>query len=78
MEWRFSWFQVKELKAIHQAMFKDVWEWAGVYRKSITSIGINPLLVPAQLAQLCLEVFSWSQYPVELTFVEIVINLGQS
>lgn len=65
-----NWFQVRELKAIHQAMFGDVWEWAGVYRKSITSIGINPGLIPTQLAELCLEVSSWSQYPVELTFVE--------
>ena len=22
-----TWFQLKELKAIHQAMFGDVWEW---------------------------------------------------
>ena len=70
-----NWFQVKELKAIHQAMFEDVWEWAGVYRKSITSIGINPSLIPTQLAELCLEVSSWSQYPVELTFVEMAARV---
>lgn len=70
-----NWFQVKELKAIHQAMFGDVWEWAGVYRKSITSIGINPSLIPTQLAELCLEVSSWSQYPVELTFVEMAAKV---
>src|SRR5882757_7560109 len=51
-----NWFQVKELKAIHQAMFGDVWEWAGVYRKSITSIGIDPRLISTQLAELCIEV----------------------
>ena len=70
-----NWFQVKELKAIHQAMFEEVWEWAGVYRKSITSIGINPSLIPTQLAELCLEVSSWSQYPVELTFVEMAARV---
>src|ERR1700733_14187752 len=70
-----TWFQVKELKAIHQAMFGDVWEWAGVYRKSITSIGIDPSLIPINLAELCLEVFSWSQYPVELTFVEMAARI---
>lgn len=41
-----KWFQAKELKAIHQAMFGTVWKWAGVYRKSITSIGISPSLIP--------------------------------
>lgn len=70
-----NWFQVRELKAIHQAMFEDVWEWAGVYRKSITSIGINPSLIPTQLAELCLEVSSWLQYPVELTFVEMAARV---
>ncbi len=70
-----NWFQVKELKAIHKAMFGDVWEWAGVYRKSITSIGINPSLIPTQLVELCSEVSSWSQYPVELTFVEMAARV---
>ncbi|MBA3721236.1 MAG: mobile mystery protein B [Parachlamydiaceae bacterium] len=70
-----NWFQVKELKAIHQAMFGEVWEWAGGYRKSITSIGINPSLIPTQLAELCLEVSSWVQYPVELTFVEMAARV---
>jgi len=69
------WFQVKELKAIHQSMFEDVWEWAGAYRKSITSIGINPGLIPTQLTELCLEVSSWFQYPVELTFVEMAATV---
>lgn len=70
-----NWFQVKELKVIHQAMFGDVWEWAGVYRKSITSIGVHPSLIPTQLAELCLEVSSWLQYPVELTFVEMAARI---
>lgn len=69
------WFQVKELKAIHQAMFGKVWDWAGMYRKSKTSIGVNPSLIPAQLAELCLEVSSWFQYPVELTFVEMAARV---
>ncbi|MEX1012059.1 MAG: mobile mystery protein B, partial [Waddliaceae bacterium] len=70
-----NWFQVKELKAIHQAMFGSVWEWAGVYRKSITSIGINPSLIPTKLSELCLEVSSWSQHPVELTFLEMAARV---
>lgn len=70
-----KWFQVKELKTIHQAMFGNVWKWAGQYRKSKTSIGINPSLIPTQLAELCLEVCSWFQYPVELTFVEMAARV---
>lgn len=70
-----NWFQVKELKAIHQAMFGEVWEWAGKYRKSITSIGVHPSLISTQLAELCLEVSSWLQYPVELTFIEMAARI---
>ncbi|MFX8824981.1 hypothetical protein ABTM64_20960, partial [Acinetobacter baumannii] len=66
-----TWFQVPELRAIHRAMFGEVWDWAAAYRKSITSIGINPSLISTQLAELCLEVLSWLEYPVELTFVEM-------
>lgn len=70
-----DWFQVSELKVIHRAMFGEVWEWAGAYRKSMTSIGINPSLIPTQLAELCLEVLSWLEYPVELTFVEMAARV---
>lgn len=65
-----KWFHVKELKTIHRAMFGNVWEWAGCYRKSATSIGIKPALIPSRLAEFCSEVVSWSEHPVELTFVE--------
>ncbi len=69
------WFVVSELKAIHKTMFKNVWEWAGVYRKSMTSIGIKPSLIPAQLGELCLEVQSWFSCPVELTFLEMAARV---
>ncbi|NGX59417.1 MAG: hypothetical protein KR126chlam3_00568 [Chlamydiae bacterium] len=65
-----QWFQVKELLTIHRAMFGNVWRWAGRFRKSITSIGIQPNLIPNHLAELCNEVVSWFHHPVELTFLE--------
>ena len=60
-----NWFNAKELKNIHRAMFGDVWEWAGADRKQTTLIGIKPGLIPSQVAEFCVEVQSWSQYPVE-------------
>lgn len=64
------WFNVQELKKVHRAMFGNVWEWAGNYRQSETSIGIKPALIPFRLAEFCSEVVYWSQEPIELTFVE--------
>lgn len=65
-----SWFHYRELLTIHRTMFGKVWSWAGKIRKSITSIGIAPGLIPSQLAEFCKEVVSWEQAPIELAFVE--------
>ncbi|MBI2743003.1 MAG: mobile mystery protein B [Chlamydiales bacterium] len=70
-----NWFQVDKLRAIHRDMFGEVWEWAGCYRKSITSIGIAPNQIPAQLAALSFEVISWSESPVDLTFIEMAARV---
>lgn len=53
------WFNIPTLKAIHKAMFGNVWVWAGDFRKSITSIGIEPYKVPYQLGELCADVDAW-------------------
>lgn len=65
-----KWFDPSVLKKIHKEMYGKVWEWAGKYRKEVTSIGIKPFLIPSYLAQLCDAVKSWLKYPVELTFLE--------
>lgn len=67
-----SWFHVEKLKTIHREMFGNVWKWAGNYRRSVTSIGIKPALIPSRLAEFCSEVVSWSgsEYQINLTFVE--------
>lgn len=65
-----SWFHVKTLKAIHNAMFGSVWEWAGDFRKNVTSIGVKPILIQLQLEELCKDVTFWSQHPVDMSFLE--------
>ncbi|MDB2613612.1 mobile mystery protein B [Chlamydiales bacterium] len=66
-----KWFNSKELKLIHKEMFGNVWEWAGVYRKSVTSIGIQPGYISRQLEEFCLEVAFWFEHPVDFTFLEM-------
>lgn len=70
-----NWFQLEELKTIHRAMFREVWNWAGLYRKSITSIGIKPSLIPMRFAELCLEVNLWCESPPQLTFIEMAARI---
>lgn len=71
----FSDFRPKELNAIHRDMFGDVWEWAGTYRKSVTTIGITPGLIPMRLAEFCREVNTWFETPPQLTFVEMAARI---
>jgi Fic-DOC domain mobile mystery protein B len=70
-----NWFNTSVLKKIHQEMFGNVWGWAGRYRKCQTSIGIQPGLIPSQLAIFTAEVQSWSQHSVELTFLEMAAQV---
>lgn len=48
-----SWFNTKFLFKIHFNMFSSVWTWAGKCRKSLTSIGVQPYLIPEYIASLC-------------------------
>ncbi len=70
-----NWFHPEKLKAIHQDMFKDVWNWAGMYRKSTTSIGIKPGLIPTRLAGLCFEVNLWWENLPQLTLIEMAARI---
>ncbi len=65
-----SWFNVSQLIEIHLDMFGDVWDWAGKFRKSITSIGIKPYLINTELSKLCKDVQAWIKEPLYLTPME--------
>ncbi len=54
-----KWLNPTFLRKIHHAMFGDVWNWAGCWRKSTTNIGIKPQWIPMRVAQLCFQVLSW-------------------
>lgn len=45
----------------HHEMFKDVWAWAGKYRKNITNIGVKPYLIKSELVKLCQDVQFWEE-----------------
>lgn len=65
-----QWFHYGGFQEIHRAMFGKVWAWAGRQRKEQTSIGVKTWLIGTKIAQLCEEVLSWGNSPVELSFVE--------
>lgn len=64
------WFNLSTLEKIHREMLLDVWEWAGKFRNTRTSIGIEPYQIRGALENLCSDVQFWCNEVCELTLVE--------
>lgn len=47
------------LRGLHRAMFGQVWQWAGRYRRTERNIGIAPHQISTQLAQLFDDSAAW-------------------
>jgi Fic-DOC domain mobile mystery protein B len=44
------------LQLVHRRMFYDVWQWAGTFRLTEKSIGVDPFHIAADLHNLCEDV----------------------
>jgi fido (protein-threonine AMPylation protein) len=53
-------FTYEWLLRLHKEMFGDVWQWAGLQRKSKLNLGCAPHLIPEQLGQLLGNLKSWT------------------
>lgn len=49
------------IRDLHKRMFKDVWRWAGIYRKTEKNIGVDPRQVAIQVRDLCSDAAYWIQ-----------------
>lgn len=65
-----DWFTIPTLKKIHYSMFNNVWTWAGIFRKTGTSIGIAPHMIPMKLGELCHHVTMWDEQEEHLSIIE--------
>lgn len=65
-----NWFNISTLKKIHKEMFKDVWDWAGSFRKTQTIPGSKPFQIISALKDLCDDVLYWNKNESALTFLE--------
>ena len=45
---------------LHARLFGDVWDWAGTFRKTGTSIGIDPVHIPVELRTLMVDAKYWA------------------
>jgi len=54
----------KYLRDLHQAMFGNVWKWAGKYRRRETNIGIEPNEIPVAVRTLVDDANGWIEHRV--------------
>jgi Fic-DOC domain mobile mystery protein B len=50
------------LSELHLQLFGKVWNWAGHYRRTERSIGIDPPQIPIELKQLFDDVAAWREF----------------
>lgn len=69
------WFKVEFLKGVHQTMFKEVWKWAGIFRQSVTTIGIKPYLIASSCHEFCQDVQAWFNECLDLSPLEMTARV---
>ena len=50
------------LRQLHSLMFGEVWEWAGTYRRLVTSIGIDHAQIAVSVRDLVADARIWAQH----------------
>ena len=57
-------FDDRFVRTLHKRLFGDVWAWAGTYRRTEKTIGIDPLHIPVQLRMLLDDARYWAKNSV--------------
>ena len=52
------------IKALHKKMFGDIWKWAGEFRKTNKNIGVDKILIAAELKNLLDDCSYWIENKV--------------
>ena len=48
--------------SLHKRMYRDVWKWAGQFRKTEKNIGVAPYFISTQLKQLLDDTIWWNDH----------------
>lgn len=54
-------FDDRFVRTLHKRLFGDVWAWAGTYRRTEKTIGIDPVHIPVQLRMLLDDARYWAE-----------------
>jgi Fic-DOC domain mobile mystery protein B len=53
------WFTVSHINQVHKLMFSKTWQWAGQYRKTYKSVGIQPYKISVEMLKLEEDIRFW-------------------
>lgn len=65
-----KWFTVKNINGVHRKMFGDVWQWAGKYRRTEKSIGVDAYKIQEEMKKLEDDILFWASMkwdPIEIS-----------
>ncbi len=52
-------FSESFIRSLHRRMYKNIWKWAGEFRKSNKNLGIDKWQIPTALKNLCDDAVYW-------------------
>jgi len=70
-----SWLTEEYIRKVHRDMFKDVWEWAGTYRKSGTNLGVPVHSIYEEIAKLCQDLAYWTDSKNTMAVIERAVRI---
>jgi len=70
-----NWLTEEYIRKVHRDMFKNVWRWAGIYRKTELNIGVRSHSVREEIAKLCHDVAYWGSNKANMPVLERAIRI---
>mgnify|MGYP001799484790 CR=1 FL=1 len=55
-------FTEKFIRDLHKRMYRNVWSWAGNFRKTDKNLGIDKYQIPMTLKVLCDDAYYWTEH----------------
>jgi Fic-DOC domain mobile mystery protein B len=61
----------KAARDLHRDMFGDVWKWAGHYRSTETSVGVDPRTISVRVRDLMADARVWLSPPTSMSLDQV-------
>lgn len=70
-----DWLTDDFIRKVHADMFGTIWKWGGQYRRTKMDFGVDPHLIPEQIARLTEDFRSWDEMQSTMPVIEVAARL---